>query len=94
MRQVRWLDDVAADITRALPDPEDAARFATIDLSAAVRALARPGFYEKLDLGPWPGRRLVVAPGRTVGAYMLFVALDMDDTLVVFGIAIWPSGFR
>lgn len=93
MRRVRWLDDVASDIARALPDPDAAARFASIDWPAALSAVARPGVVENLEVGSWPGGRLIVEPGQSVGAFSLFAVVDADDAVLVIGLDIWPDGF-
>ena len=93
MRRVRWLDEVATDIARALPDPVAAARFASIDWPAALAALARPGVVENLEVGPWPGGRLIVEPGQSVGAFSLFALLGADDDVLVIALDIWPNGF-
>ncbi len=93
MRRVRWLDDVATDIARALPDPDAAARFASIDWPAALSAVARPGVVESLEVGAWPGGRLIVEPGQSVGAFSLFAVLDSEDAVLVIGLDIWPDGF-
>lgn len=94
-RQVRYLDPelLARDIAIALPDVRAAERFASIDLPAVVDQLAIPGFFEILELGAWPGRRLVVEPARTVGAFSLFADVDEEGTIVVYAIDIWPGGF-
>lgn len=92
MRGIRWLDAVAEDIARALPNTADAVRFATVDWPITLEALSRPGVVEDLETGAWPGGRLVVEPGRTVGAYNVFAAL-VDGEVLILGIDIWPNGF-
>ncbi|MGB5757907.1 MAG: hypothetical protein WBM50_13405 [Acidimicrobiales bacterium] len=94
-RRVRYLDpeSLAVDIALALPDARAAERFASVDLPAALDQLAVPGLFEALELGAWPGRRLVVEPGQTVGAFSVFVEMEDDGGLVVYAVDIWPGGF-
>ena len=41
----------------------------------------------------WPGGRLIVEPGQSVGAFSLFAVVDADDAVLVIGLDIWPNGF-
>ncbi len=94
-RPVRYVDHgtIAVDIALALPEPGQAERFPSTDLATAIDQLATPGFAERLEAGPWPGRRLIIEPGQTVDAFSVFVDIDPDNTVLVYAVDNRPAGF-
>lgn len=91
MRSVRLTDDVGLDLDRQL-GADGVELFRRYDLAPALAALAQPGAFEALELGPWPGGRLAVPTARTGGAFNLFAGLDASDD-VVYAVDIWLDGF-
>lgn len=85
-RLVRVAEAALEDIARQL-DEVGALRFARGDLLDALDRLA--GSWDWLpEFGP--GRRLTI-DGVTVGGFHLFADLDVDGTIVVYAIDIWPD---